>query len=526
MINAVSYYEYLPVEKAALFTVVCLPPNTVSLPTVIFRSPYVDDSQDKREEDIVSIIISEKENWLKKGYAVVFQHCRGRGKSSGDFIPYINEREDGLYLQDWIRKQPFYNGELYLVGASYTSSVHFVTAPFAEDIKGAVLEVQDCERYNCNYRNGFFKMGLHGGWFANNYKKKSISVKNYVTESYHTLPLIDFSQMVFGETAEAFDQILLHPDKNDAFWHTRLGGGEAHNAVKNAGIPILFVTGFYDIYTGGIFDMWHGLDGETRLKSALLVHPYNHGNQAENQPVTFDNGSSREMFGDYAVQWLDFVRRKDKAPFETGKVTYYKLFGRQWCTDEFKAGKIQFSFHLGEGERSYLYNPYAPASFKGGLSANFDGAAWQDGPDSRYDILSFFSPVFTEDTFVKGKISAKLRIKSDCQDTCFYIRLSLVKEEGHYGLRDDINQIANFCSDYVPGQEIDMTFSFDEHAFEIHKGEKIRVDISSSAFPWYVRHTNHKGLYSLQKTANSAINTIICNKSSVTMPVEPCCLTR
>ena len=194
---------------------------------------------------------------------MVFQHCRGQGKSTGAFVPYIYEREDGLNLRKWIRKQPFYNGELILWGGSYTASVHFVTAPFEADVKGAILEVQDCERYNCNYRNGFYKMGLHGGWYVHMYKVKSRLKKSFAVDSYRTLPLSDFSKTVFGERAEDFDEILRHPKRDDAFWNTRYGGGEAHNAIKHAGKPILLMTGFYDIYTGGVFDMWKGIDGKT-----------------------------------------------------------------------------------------------------------------------------------------------------------------------------------------------------------------------------------------------------------------------
>ncbi|MBQ7916327.1 MAG: hypothetical protein IJ315_06025, partial [Firmicutes bacterium] len=172
-------YKYLEFNGAELFTVICLPQGSGQFPTVIYRSPYVDAAELQTEEEICHEKLCEYKNWLDNGYAVVFQHCRGRGKSGGDCIPYIFEREDGLFLQDWIRKQPFYNGELYLCGVSYTSSVHFVTAPFAADIKGAVFEVQDCERYNCNYRNGFYKMGLHGGWYVRMYKKKSILKKNF-----------------------------------------------------------------------------------------------------------------------------------------------------------------------------------------------------------------------------------------------------------------------------------------------------------------------------------------------------------
>lgn len=70
----------------------------------------------------------------------------------------------------------------------------------------------------------------------------------------------------------------------------------------------------------------------------------------------------------------------------------------------------------------------------------------------RDDIVSLFTPEFECDTYVKGKIKAKLKVKSDCEDTCFYMRLSLCKQEGYYGLRDDINQISNFCADYKPGE--------------------------------------------------------------------------
>ena len=133
------YHKYLFNNNAELFTVICLPDGDGAYPTVIFRTPYVDSEEKISENEICAKKTAEFQRWNEAGYAVVFQHCRGRGKSSGDCVPYIYEREDGLFLQQWIREQPFYNGELYLCGESYTSSVHFVTAPFADDIKGSVL---------------------------------------------------------------------------------------------------------------------------------------------------------------------------------------------------------------------------------------------------------------------------------------------------------------------------------------------------------------------------------------------------
>ncbi len=515
-----AYAEYLKVNGAELFTVVCLPQQSGTFPTVLYRTPYADAHEQDTDEEMCQSRLDCFKAWLENGYAVIYQHCRGCGKSTGDCIPYVHEREDGLLLQEWVRKQPFYNGELYLWGASYTASVHLVTAPFAADIKGAVLEVQDCERYNCNYRNGFYKMGLHGGWYVGMYKKKSIPKKNFAPEAYHMLPLSDFSKTVLGEPAKDFDAILKHPHKDDPFWKTRFGGIEAHRAIRHADIPILLVTGFYDIYTGGVFDMWNTLDEDTKAKSALAVHPFDHSGTGAGQPILFENGLLTDKVPDYPIRWLNAVRSKEEFPFAPGKVTYYKLFGNEWCCDSFKDHQNTLVFPLGKGECTYRYNPYAPASFKGGLSANSNGTAWQDPPNSRYDIISLFTPSFEKETLIKGKMKARLKVRSTCEDTCFYLRISLCKAEGDYGLRDDINQISNFCADYRPGDTVEMDFSFDEHAFIIGKGEKLRIDISSSAFPHYVRHTNNKGLFSEQTTAKIADNTVILEKSFIELPVK------
>lgn len=512
-----GYFEYIKSGTADLYTAILLPEKNGKFPTVIIRSPYVDTLEDMAEDAIVFRYLSDYFSWLKNGYAVVIQHCRGRGKSGGDCIPYINEREDGLCLQGWIRNQSFYNGELYLWGKSYLTSVHYATAPFADDIKGAVFSVQDCERYNICYRNGNLKIGLHSSWYIGMYKAKAHIKKNYCVDSFNILPLSKFSETVFGEKAEDFDEMIKHPDKNDAFWNTRWGGNDARDALESAKFPILFTTGFYDIYTGGIFDMWNKLDAELRDKSALVVSPYDHPDRA--QEITFPNGRRVEQFGeDYEIEWFNYIRRtKVESPFKQGKVTYYNLFENKWKTDDFKAmGEKKIRF--GEETISYVYNPYAPPKFKGGLSANFGGSQFQDAPNSRYDIISVYSDPFDEDTYVKGKMSAKLSVKSDCADTCFYVRISITKDDRDFGLRDDITTLCYQLRDYTPDNTVVLDFNFDEIAFLIRKGERIRMDISSADAEHYVRHTNVKGLYSEQEKAIVAHNTVDLKNSYLVIP--------
>lgn len=523
MLKYKADYQYLVSEGIKLFTVVLLPEEKKKFPVVIIRTPYVEAFENSEECDVTTSYLNEYKVWLKNGYAVVVQHCRGTGKSDGDCIPYVNERADGLNLLDWIRNQHFYDGELFLKGNSYLSSVHYLTAPFADDIKGAIFAVQDTNRYNICYRNGFLKKGLHGSWFVGMYKRKSHMKKNYTNKAFDLLPLKDFSQVVFGESVASFDEVLKNPTSESEFWNTALGGVDSKNVTDNLKFPVLYTTGFYDIYTGGIFDMWKNMSEESRNMAALVVSPYNHSDSFDSEnSMFFPVGTRIEKFGEnYEIKWLNFIRGKaENCPFEQGKITYYRLFDNKWTTEKHVASEKRMEVSLGEDEISYKYNPYDAPTFKGGLSCAFGGSAFQDKPNSRHDIISVYSKPFENNVFVKGKMQAKLTVKSDCDDTCFYVRVSIEKEGGDFGLRDDITSLVYQLGNYISESIVKLDFNFDEHAFLIKKGERLRVDIASANNEYYVRHTNQKGLYCEQTTAKVANNTVYLKESALTLPIE------
>lgn len=522
MINYVANYQYIESKNTKLFTVVLLPNSTDTFPTVIVRTPYVDRYENEKEEDVTAEYLNEYKTWVKRGYAVVIQHCRGRGKSDGDCIPYINEREDSLCLQKWVREQSFYNGEIFLKGESYRTSVQYATAPFADDIKGAVFGVQDSERYNVCYRNGFYKKGLHGLWYLSMYKAKSHMKKSYTVDSFNLLPLKDLTKTVFGESVQDFDEMLKAPNPDHEFWNTPIGGSDTKGVTENVNFPVLFTTGFYDLYTGGIFDMWKKMSKKSRSRSSLLVSPYDHTDiYSAEKSIAFPNGKRSEQFGEtYEIDWFDYVRGNAKAPFKAGAITYYNLFKNCWETEKSLSSSKTMDIKLGEDAVSYVYNPFDAPQFKGGLSRAFGGAVFQDKPNSRYDIISLYTKPFEKDTQIKGKMSAKLTVMSDCEDTCFYVRVSIEKETGDYGLRDDITSLCFQLGDYKPDSIVELKFDFDEHAFLIQKGERLRIDISSADNAHYVRHTNQKGLYSEQTTAKIAHNTVYLHKSFLTLPTE------
>ncbi len=515
-------------DDVELYTMVILPDDGGGrFPTIIQRSPY---SSPNESPDFFK-------DWDLHGYAMVFQHCRGTGKSKGICVPYVNERRDGLELLDWIRKQDFYNGELFLMGSSYLSSVHFSyidTNP--PDVKGAFLAVQDTNRYNILYRNGFFKTGLHGRWSITMYKRNMEVERNYCHEIWQTRPIAGITKSIFNETVPQFEEEYLHPDPSDHFWQTPEGGSDYADACNKCSFPILLATSFYDLYLDGVFDMWKSLTPERRRSCALIVTPFEHAfnppPRTEPSPLPdFENGRLSEVCPNFEYIWFDHCRKGTPLHFfEKGSITYYRLFDKKWLTaPELENSPCPRKFYLAQnrtlqpskpsdvGEITYTYNPYSPAPFAGGVCNSFGGIQVQAEPNSRYDIISFLSEPFTEETVCEGRMAAELHCRSTAPDTCFYLRLDLVRNGVAIPLRDSIDSLCRIEKDYVIGSERIIKCTFSPHAFKLLHGDVLRLDVSSSCVPHYHTHTNRKGVQTLQTGADICRNTIITGISSVTI---------
>ena len=509
-----AYYEYLSVENGKLFTMIALPQAHGKFPTIICRSPYVQGTETRSEDNLTWDFLRSYESFIKRGYAVVFQHCKGCGKSSGDFVPYIHEREDGIRLKEWIRNTTFYNGELYLMGGSYTASLHYATAPFEADVRAAIFEVQDSERYRLWYRNGQMRKG-HANWYFGLYKSNTLTNKRFGMHSFAELPLRNLSERVFGARAEDFEGMLGAKLPSHEFWKTRYGGQDARDAVVGANVPILLTTGYNDFYVGGVFQMWNEMDARTKNQSALLVSPYNHGDGYDDScGFFFPSGKRAEQFGEqYKIDWLDHVRKGTPIPYEEGVISYYRTFENRWESDFYKKPTKLIKIGLGENALSFDYDPLAPTAFA------CEGCFANDSNNEKAFIRIYTKP-FDKDVFVKGQMQAVLTVSSNCADTSFYVRISIKKGECTYVLRHDITSLAYQLEAYSANETVRIRFCFDEYAFLLKAGECLQVDIASTDDNTYVSHTNHTGEYHLQTDVKIATNTVYLGDSYLMLPIE------
>src|SRR5262249_52267525 len=87
------------------------------------------------------------------------QSCRGRGDSEGEFRPFADEIADGGDALRWVASQPWFDGELVLLGAGYSAfaawaALSTATAPVAAI--AAVVGARD--PYAWLYRGGVLQL--------------------------------------------------------------------------------------------------------------------------------------------------------------------------------------------------------------------------------------------------------------------------------------------------------------------------------------------------------------------------------
>ena len=533
-VHAASFYMPMS-DNTGLFTMIAAPENQAEnekYPIVFIRTPYARANA----KDLKSFC-QQQASYLSKGYAVVFQHCRGTGASEGDFIPYINERTDGLETLQKIRQLPFYNAEIFLTGQSYLATVHYAYLDAApDDVKGAVLLVQAIDRYHFRFRNNILRASS-AGWHFINFKQASLRKKNYKVDLFRMLPLADLTKKVFGTHVPIIDDMHKSSDPGDEYWKTPAGGSYFQQALSKFKFPILFVGGLYDIYTGENFKMWSSLSPEQRKISAMIMTPYDHSPatrfNAKRHPIDFENGSLDKVWSNFRYDFFEYCRnRNKKLEFITpGNITYYALWEKSWHTAPYLVdGTKKMTLFLGDrtlqtqsakGSISYIYDPKNPAVFPGGCNYRMGGMAEQPRPDFRKDVISFVSEKFEKDIKVRGRMSARIYVKSDQPDTAFYLRLNIVKGDKTYCLREDIMPISKQHADYRPGSAVPLDFSFTEHAFMLEKNDRLRLDISSSCWPTFVPHTNLKGDRFYHTTSQIANNTVVLDNSSITLNILP-----
>lgn len=152
---------------------------------------------------------------------------------------------------------------------------------------------------------------------------------------------------------------------------------------------------------------------------------------------------------------------------------------------------------------AYLYNPHKPSPTIGGatglpglIEGSSVGPHDQRPVESRSDVLVYSSPVLAETIEVTGPVRAVLYASSSALDTDFIVRLCDVAPDGTSRIltegviraqyREGLDSASLLEPNQIYKYDIDMVAT--SNVFML--GHRIRVDVTSSSFPWIEPNPN------------------------------------
>ena len=504
-------------DGVGLYTRLLVPKGGGQYPIVFIRTPYSQAYKGKPcplDENL-------EVPYIRHGYTVVLQHCRGTGDSQGICIPYKHERSDALETLSMIRKLPFYNGEIYLLGGSYLATVHFsYLDPCPPDIRGAALSVQTDRMFFRNYRNGCCYNFCNLSWWLRMMQRQYPGARAKA-ETIPPRPYKDLMKKLVGEDVPDYTANLLNDTYNE-FWQN----DPRTNVIENWKIPVLFTEGWYDFYTEGMCSMWQRLPEAVKQVSAFVVGPWGHATKtARNCPYPLPEGN---IPADFALRWFNSLRDHTPYPYaRTGMVNYYSVGGGKWNTaHDFTPGnegrRLYFREDLslsdtpctGADSVTYTYDPEkAPRCFR------YQGIYEAPAPNTVPGVISFLSAPFDREQDFFGTVHWHMTVSSDCEDTAFFIRVYLTEEGKSYNLTETITSLSHADPDYRAGKQITLTLDTPPMAFTVKKGAAVRVDISSHS-DIYVPHANIKGHWAEVTETKIAHNTLHLKNACITLPAD------
>jgi putative CocE/NonD family hydrolase len=118
-------------------------PSDTPAPTLLVRLPYGKDLPQLLSYGLVPNVFA----LVEAGYAVVYQDCRGTWRSGGDFVPMLNEPNDGADTVDWLLNQPWCDGNIGTYGPSYLGFVQWASVSGGARLKAIAPAVTTTDYY-------------------------------------------------------------------------------------------------------------------------------------------------------------------------------------------------------------------------------------------------------------------------------------------------------------------------------------------------------------------------------------------
>jgi predicted acyl esterase len=486
---------------------VYLPDGPGPFPVILSRTPYGKDRG------------SDHELYLKNGYARVVQDVRGKFKSEGKYVPWVNDIEDGYDTLEWIAKQPWSNKKIGMTGASALGiTTHLAAMSGSLYLKAAYVTVSHGNAYANTTPGGLHLMNMSDEWL----KRQGVDVGN------NPKPRLAY----YDDDARRLDMK----------W-----------SLAKINVPFYSVAGWYDIFQQGSIDTFTQLqkEGGPGAKGNQKLYIGGFGHRQLMGDLKYSPEAAGRPQAD-AIRFFDYwLKGVDNGIMKEPAVKYYVLGdtfdksapGNVWKTSDtwppasnptpvyLNAGnKLTLKAPIEKGMKvTYVYDPKNPTPTFGGNNLMMDAGPMDQRPaSSRKDVVKFESDPLDHAVEVAGRVSAELYVSTDAEDSDIIVKFvdvypngyeALIMDQGtRLRLRNGVDKPTLVEKNQVYKVKVDLWST----AIAFNKGHKIAIHIQSSNSPRFEPHPNTWDpvkSYDQSVKANNTIHFGVGQESKLILPV-------
>jgi putative CocE/NonD family hydrolase len=339
-----------------------------------------------------------------------------------------------------------------------------------------------------------------------------------VRSSLSTLPLNRADVAAIGRRSDYIQDILVS-DADAPRW-----AGIDHSArVPATTVPVSSIGGWYDIFLPGQLRDYQALQAAGRT-ARLTIGAWSHTSV----------GSSTTAVKEALGFGLSYARGEQ--PAERAPVRLYVMGEDAW--HDFPSwpppGYTAQRFHLHPrgaldvappGDSSpdaYRYDPADPTPAAGGVRMGRDGKAGRvdnTALEARPDVLTYSTAPLADHLEVIGEVSAEVWFRSSLPYADVFVRLCDVDERGRsYNVCDGLVSLVG--ADSVTCARVRLWPT----AYRFRRGHRVRVQVSSGAFPRYNRNPGTGEPRATATTLRAADQQVLhdaAHPSCITLPVGP-----
>jgi predicted acyl esterase len=489
-------------DGVQLATDVYLPDGDGPFPAVLVRLPY-----DKNGRYCWMPFIAR--HVIARGYAFVPQDVRGRFRSEGEPVAFVNEVPDGYDTIEWITRQPWSSGDVGMWGDSYYGFTQWAAVAAGHPALKAIVPRVTIAEID-SWLEGVTP--LYGAHYLGEFWTDHDTHEWKPDWSHRPLAeVFDPAFAAIGRRSASFDYVLAR-SRGEAR-RALFPGAHPFDVLR---IPTLHGVGWLDNITPP-----HMLDYE-----ALMANPetapfqYLHAGSTDHEnykledapiPASADHAVHDDalelMLPAYIEPALDFFDA-----FLTGRTDPSSVPRARWHLPRVgwhespswpPPGASELRLYLACAERagadasggslapkpdarseaSWLHDPanLVPSTLVNPFAAVFEYPD-ERAVEGRSDVMTFTTPVRDEPVTLAGRVVAHLEVGSEAPSMFLHVKLVDVHDDGRaHALL--FGQIV-----HQPGREALAEVYLGHTAYRVPPGHRLRLHVASSDFPVFLPH--------------------------------------